>query len=188
MASTPVDALHREFGDLLAVLDEAGEISLRSTADANFRKALLLAAASYFERQLTDVVVSFAEAATTPNHVVAWLIKRRVVERQYHTWFDWGKRNANRFFSMFGDSFRGHMIALVNNKDNLSSSIQAFMEIGRERNRMVHQDYGSYTLEKTSEEIYQMYRLATEFVERFSQELRRYSSIGEDAAEFGIQE
>ena len=84
MASTPVDALHREFGDLLAVLDAAGEISLRSTADANFRKALLLAAASYFERQLTDVVVSFVEAVTTPNHVVTWLIKRRVVERKYH--------------------------------------------------------------------------------------------------------
>ena len=188
MASTPVDALHREFGDLLAVLDEAGEISLRSTADANFRKALLLAAASYFERQLTDVVVSFAEAATSPNHVVAWLIKRRVVERQYHTWFAWDARNANRFFGMFGDSFRDHMRSLVDENNKLSLSIEAFMEIGRERNRMVHQDYGSYTLEKTSEEIYEMYRSATRFVERFSQELRRYSSIGEDAAEFGIQE
>lgn len=177
MASTPVDALHREFGDLLAVLDAAGEISLRSTADANFRKALLLAAASYFERQLTDVVVSFVEAVTTPNHVVTWLIKKRVVERQYHTWFAWEARNANRFFSMFGDSFRDHMSMLVN-RDNLSSSIQAFMEIGRERNRMVHQDFGSYTLEKTSEEIYEMYRSAAKFVEWFSQELRRYSVAG----------
>lgn len=181
MAATPVDALHRDFDDLLAVLDEAGEISLRSTADANFRKALLLAAASYFERQLTDVVVSFAEAATAPNHVVTWLIKRRVVERQYHNWFSWDASNANRFFSMFGDSFKDHMSTLIN-RDNLSSSIQAFMEIGRERNRMVHQDYGSYTLEKTSEEIYQMYRSATKFVEWFSQELSKYSATGKDTS------
>ena len=153
---------------------------MQSTADANFRKVLLLAAASYFERQLTEVVVSYVEAVTAPNHVVTWLIRKRVVERQYHTWFAWEARNANRFFSMFGDSFKADMSKLVNKNEKLSSSIQAFMEIGRERNDMVHQDFGSYTLEKTSKEIYEKYRSAAKFVEWFSQELRNYSAAGKD--------
>ena len=185
MATKPVDALHKDFADLLAFLDQAGQISFRITADDNFRKVLLLAAASYFERQLTEVVVSFVGTVTAPDHVVTWLIKKRVVERQYHTWFDWKARNANKFFSMFGNSFKNHMSKLVNRDDTLSSAIQAFMEIGRERNDMVHHDFGSYTLQKTLEEIYEMYRSAAKFVEWFSQELRRYSVTGTDTSQGG---
>ena len=180
--STTVDALHREFAELLAFLDERSEASMRNTADGNFRKALLLAAASYFEQRLTNVVVIFVEEVTSSDHVVAWLIRKRVVARQYHVWFDWSSQNANKFFSMFGESFGRRMKSVVDEDDDLSSSIQAFMEIGRERNRMVHQDFGSFSLEKTSEEIYAAYRLGTRFVEWFPDALREYSTIGEDSS------
>ena len=181
MEESPVDTLHREFADLLAFLDENREVSMRNTADGNFRKALLLAAASYFERRLTNVVVVFVEEVTSSGHVVAWLVRKRVVERQYHTWFDWPSRNANRFFSMFGESFGRHMKSAVEEDDDLSSSIQAFMEIGRERNRMVHQDFGSFSLEKTAAEIYATYRSATRFVDWFPGALREYCSTGKDS-------
>ena len=175
MAGTPVDDLHREFVGLLSALDDTDQISLRSTADANFRKMLLLAAASYFERRLTEEVVLFVQDVTAKDHVVTWLIRKRVVERRYHSWFDWNRPNANQFFSMFGDSFRDDMKRAVDKDDGLSASIAAFMEIGRERNRLVHQDFANFTLEKTSAEIYEAYRLATKFVEWFPRELRRYS-------------
>ena len=139
---------------------------------------LLLAAASYFERRLTEEVVLFVQDVTAKDHVVTWLIRKRVVERRYHSWFDWNRPNANLFFSMFGDSFRDDMKRIVDNDDELSASIVAFMEIGRERNRLVHQDFASFTLEKTSTEIYDAYRRATMFVEWFPRELRRYSMQG----------
>ena len=180
-APTTVDVLYGEFAQLLDFLDGAQEISMRDTADGNFRKALLLAAASYFEQRLTEAVVVFAQEVTSSDHVVAWLIRNRVVERQYHTWFDWTARNANRFFSTFGDSFGRHMKDVVSENDDLSSSVRAFMEIGRERNRLVHQNFGSFSLEKTSNEIYETYRLATGFVEWFPEALREYSSIRADS-------
>jgi hypothetical protein len=37
---------------------------------------------------------------------------------------------------------------LIKENANLSKPISAFIEIGRERNRLVHQDYGSFSLEK----------------------------------------
>ena len=168
-APTTVDVLYGEFAQLLDFLDGAQEISM------------LLAAASYFEQRLTEAVVVFAQEVTSSDHVVAWLIRNRVVERQYHTWFDWTARNANRFFSMFGDSFGRHMKDVVSENDDLSSSVRAFMEIGRERNRLVHQNFGSFSLEKTSNEIYETYRLATGFVEWFPEALREYSSIRADS-------
>lgn len=172
---TPVDRLHGEFTQLLTFLDANGEVSLRSVADGNFRKALLLAAASYFERRLTTSVVDFVGEVTSTGHVVRWFVERKAAERQYHTWFDWNGRNANQFFRLFGRTFGDHAKALVDNSENLSSSVQAFLEIGRDRNRLVHQDFASFPLEKTSEEIYETYCSATEFIEWFPRELRRFS-------------
>ena len=46
----------------------------------------------------------------------------------------------------------------------MERSIKAFMDLGQERNRLVHQDYGTFYMEKTSEEIFDMYREALKFV------------------------
>ena len=176
---TAVDLLHGEIEDLLAFLDAASEVSLRNTVDGNFRKALLLAAASNYEKRLTEGVLAFVREVTSEDHVVAWLVSGRVVTRQYHTWFDWKGSNANKFFSMFGRSFSRYVRRIINEDSSLSSSIEAFMEIGRDRNRMVHDDYASFSLEKTSAEIYETYQLGSKFVDWVPQALRDYSSLEE---------
>lgn len=183
--STIVDVLHREIEDILAFLDAANEVSLRNTVDGNFRKALLLAAASNYEKRLTGGVITFVKEVTAQDHVVAWLVVRRVVTRQYHTWFDWSRANANRFFSMFGEAFSRHVRSIIDEDDGLSSSVKAFMEIGRDRNRMVHDDFGSFSLEKTSEEIYETYRIGSRFVDWVPQALREYCSIEDSARNSG---
>ena len=99
-----VDGLHHEFTDILEFLDKSREISWRSVADENFRKVLLIAAASYFERSMTDAVMAFVEQETARDHPIRWLVQRKAISRQYHTWFAWKKNNANQFFSLFGDS------------------------------------------------------------------------------------
>ena len=98
MDAPVVDRVHNEFSELLKVLDKMNEVSLRNTVDDNFRKLLLMAAASYFERRMTDAVLNFAAEITTEDHVLTYLIKKKAVSRQYHLWFDWDARNANRFF------------------------------------------------------------------------------------------
>ncbi|HQU07596.1 MAG: hypothetical protein B7X04_01470 [Parcubacteria group bacterium 21-54-25] len=174
MSPTVVDRLHGEYSALLELPQLAGEPSLRSAADDSFRKALLMAAASHFEQRMTDAVLQFTAEATANNHVLTWLVRNRVVRRQYHTWFDWDGKNANSFFGMFGDEFRKAMNASVAQDDDIKASIQAFLEVGRERNRLVHQDFGSFTLEKTSEEIYILYGTALRFVDWFPGAIKRY--------------
>ena len=176
-ASTIVDSLHSEIEDLLAFLDKSNEISLRNTVDGNFRKALLLAAASNYEKRLTDAVVNFVQEVTSRDHVVSWLVQNRVVARHYHTWFDWNQANANHFFGMFGQSFRRHVQSVIREDDGLSLSVRAFLEIGRDRNRMVHDDFGSFSLEKTSGEIYETYQIGSRFVEWVPQVLREYCLV-----------
>jgi len=105
MDSTVVDRLYTEFSDLLTVLEKKDELSLRSVADDNFRKALLMAAASYFEKRMSEEVLNFTAAVTTETHVLTCLGRNKVISRQYHTWFDWKNKNINKFFYLFGKEF-----------------------------------------------------------------------------------
>ena len=182
MPSTVVDRLHEDFAGLLSVLDEAGEVSLRAVADENFRKSLLLAAASHFEQRMTKAVTSFVEDATNRNVLVAALVRNKAVSRQYHTWFQWDANNANRFFGLFGDGFSNFMKRKLRDDDALDESVRAFIEIGRERNRLVHQDFGAFPLEKTTEEIHALYRRAVRFVEAVPGALREFDAGAERVA------
>ena len=135
----------------------------------------MIAAASHFERAMTDAVVNFVGQITAENHPIKWLVQNKAVSRQYHTWFAWNNRNANQFFSLFGEPFRNHIEERVNSDPKLKESIHAFLEIGRERNRLVHGDFGNFSLEKTSEEIYKRYSDAKIFVEWFPDVLNRFT-------------
>ena len=173
---TVVDRLHSDFAGLLAVLDEAGEVSLRSVADENFRKSLVLAAASYFERRMTEAVLTFVEGTTNRNVLITALVRNKAVSRQYHTWFQWEGSNANSFFGLFGNGFRDFMKARIRGDGELDDSVRAFLELGRERNRLVHQNFGVVPLEKTTEEIHELYRRALLFVESVPAALREFDS------------
>lgn len=165
MQGTAVDRLYSEFQDLISYLDKGSEISLRSIADENFKKALLLAAASYFEHRITDNLLVFVSEASNKSPRVVEFVKKKAISRQYHTFFDWDSGNANQFFGLFGENFKTFMKKEVEQSKELGEAVKAFLEIGRERNRLVHQDFGTFVLEKTAEEIYNLYRAALHFVE-----------------------
>ncbi|MCH9012708.1 MAG: hypothetical protein IIA68_06575 [Proteobacteria bacterium] len=175
MGPTVVDRLQSEFSGLISVLDEAGEISLKSTADDNLRKALLLATTSYFEHRMTDAVLSFVSHITNGHVLITSFVRNKAISRQYHTWFNWDKKNANSFFGLFGIDFREFMKEKIKNDDELEVSIQAFLELGNDRNRLVHQNFGSFSLEKTSDEIYAQYQKAMKFIDAFPGALREFT-------------
>lgn len=176
MSLTVVDRLYDEFEALKRHLDEAGEVSLRSTADENFRKSLLLAAASYFERRISDLVVEFAKESFQIDHPIIEFLKNKAISRQYHTYFKWDSSNANQFFGLFGETFRIFMVKEIKSDFELETSIKAFLELGNDRNRLVHQDFGTFPLEKTSDEIYQLYKSALRFVDSLPLKLRACTS------------
>ena len=74
-----VDQLHDKFGELSAALNET-DISLRSAAEETFRKALLLSAASYFEKRVSDDILSIAEEATGGPGPIVELVKNKAME------------------------------------------------------------------------------------------------------------
>ncbi len=175
MAASDVERIHSEFTQLLEFLTESNEISLRAATDDSFRKVLILSAASYFEHRLTNAVAAFVDEVTSSDRLVGALVQNKAINRQFHTWFRWDDKSANQFFGMFGEQFKAHMKALVKASPELEKSIRAFLEVGQQRNRLAHQNFASFALEKTSDEIFTLYKEALPFVDKVGDELRKCS-------------
>lgn len=173
---TIVDKLYGEYAAIVGMMDQYNAVSFRNTLNENFRKTLLLCAASHFEFRVTTDVISFSAEVAGGNTMIPSLVKNKAVSRQYHTWFNWNASNANTFFAMFGEDFKAHMTGFLEQDSNLTKSIADFLEIGRERNRLVHQDYGSFFLEKTAEEIFGLYISGMVFVDFVPKALRDFST------------
>jgi hypothetical protein len=168
---SPIDRLYDEAIATIQVLQHHSEWSLLNAASDHFRKALLLATASYFEDQICNSVAIFVREQGK-SFLIENLVRNKAISRQYHTWFAWDKKNANQFFALFGSEFRGLMNGRVAVRPELKSSIEAFLELGNERNLLVHQNYATFPLEKTLEEIYALYQSALLFVNSLPAALR----------------
>ena len=161
-----------ESSAVIQSLAATSEISLQNTAADHFRKALLLASASYFEHRICSCVVEFVREKAAGSSLVENFVKNKAISRQYHTWFKWDESNANQFFGYFGTDFKTAMTAKIRESDDLKVSVRAFLEVGNERNKLVHQDYATFALEKTLDEIYALYQQACHFVECLPSALR----------------
>ena len=167
--------LYQDFQCLLAGIDNR-DLSLLTTARVNFSKSLLMAVAGYFEEQVQFQVISFVHSRSNGNELLEAFVVRKAFGRLYSQLFSWKDNNANGFFALFGNDFRDSMKKLVAERSEYESAIQAFLEIGNARNELAHGDYAQFPLDKTTEEIYDSYRLALPFVETIAEHLEQFSA------------
>ncbi|WP_445637404.1 RiboL-PSP-HEPN domain-containing protein [Nostoc sp. DSM 114161] len=160
-----VDRIYQDNLDILKFLEEKKELSFMGQFNTVFTKTLLLSAASYFEHEICRIVQTFIEYKTENDECIVSIVKQKAIERQYHTYFDWKGRNANSFFSLFGKTFKDERAKEVKEDPDLDSAIIAFLQLGYERNKLVHQNFADCTLEKTAEEVYKLYQQATLFID-----------------------
>jgi hypothetical protein len=73
---------------------------------------------------------------------------------------------------MFGAGFKSTMSRRVKESEELRASVVVFLEVGNERNKLVHQDYATFSMEKTLDEIYELYQKAARFVDCLPTALR----------------
>lgn len=165
MPSAAVERIYAEFEAVTALVDPLANPSLKISVSDVFRKHLLMTAASWFEAAVTDTIARVALESLGDDSVIVEFLRNKGLSRQFHTYFDWESSNAWKFFGLFGRGFIAYARDEVARRPELAQAISAFVEVGRERNRMAHQDYGSYILEKTAQEIFDLYKRALPFVD-----------------------
>lgn len=168
--TTIIDRLLERHSQISAFLESQNEVSLKSYADDEFRKVLVLSIASYFEHQIIDSVTRLAESAKPEQ--VENLIKSKAIARQYHTYFDWESRNANRFLSLFGSKFKSEVSTEINMDRSLGEGCESFLTLGRVRNRLVHENFADFNLDYALEDIVDLYEKALSFVAFLSERIQ----------------
>ncbi|MBS1593713.1 MAG: hypothetical protein JST90_05280 [Bacteroidetes bacterium] len=166
-----IDQQYSSGNALVDFLRDQQQLTFYNEAENNFRKTILLSSASYFEKELTETMIEFAKSQTGNNELIISIIKQKAISRQYHTYFEWEKSSANKFFGLFGEQFKNRMTQKVKDDPEFDKSIKAFLEIGQERNKMVHQNFAEVAIDKTAQEIYNLYQLALYFVNVMKGEL-----------------
>ena len=173
MRPTVVDRLYWEFQDIVGTLGHT-EVSLKVSAEQILQKSLLVAAASHFEREVKTHIINLVIKHSAGNELVLELVRNKAVERQFHTYFDWRSNSANSFFGLFGEGFKAYMTERVKADQLYGEGIRAVLELERERNRLVHEGFGNFPLEKTSKEIFDLYRKARLFVDSIESSFEEY--------------
>ncbi len=168
---TIIDQQYQSGNTLVDYLKSQQQITFYGEAENNFRKTILLSAASFFEKEISETIIEFAKSYTDNNELIISIIKQKAVSRQYHTYFNWDSANASSFFALFGDAFKIRMNNKVKEDENLDKAIKAFLEIGRERNKMVHQNFAEIVIDKTAAEIYELYQTSLYFINTIKVEL-----------------
>jgi hypothetical protein len=168
-----VDRIYQENLDILTFLREKNEPSFAVQFNAIFTKTLLLSAASYFEYEICRMVQSFIEYKAQNDECIIAIVKQKAIDRQYHTYFDWTCKNANKFFSLFGTTFKEDRSKQVEDDPKLKSAINSFIALGSERNKLVHQNFADCAVDKTAEEVYLLYQDATLFINFLEVQFKR---------------
>lgn len=150
--------------ELIRHLLEVKELSLAQDAEQMLQKNLPLAAASYFEQHVCEILRSFVDSKSGGCIELRSLIELTAIKRQYHTMFDWEGSNVNKFLSLFGPEFKKKISAEIAADANLTKASKDFLEIGNLRNCIVHQNYATYIMEKSAAEIFETFKNALNFV------------------------
>lgn len=164
MYSAKIKLLCEEYSELIEFCRANSQISFEMYINDTYKKSLLLSAASFFEATIIQAIHDFADAKSRSNSEVVAFVDNKAVKRQYHTFFNWEGQNANQFFGLFGEAFKQKARQEIEAR-SLVEAEKAFMAVGRERNRLVHQNYIEAQINDTFEDIKNKYEKACEFVE-----------------------
>lgn len=145
------------------MLEDRGDLSLKILIDDDFKKALVLGIASSFEQHIQESIRLLVTNSTN-SELIQSLIESKVISRQYHSYFDWKGNNVNNFLGMFGEQFRKKTLNDFKNNPQLNLGSQKFIEIGRQRNILIHENFLTISLDWTFDEIIGAYQSVYQFV------------------------
>lgn len=163
--SNDVSAFYARQAELKEFLLEKHSLSMAQDVEQLLQKNLPLAAASYFEHVVCGLLRKYVDQKSNSSPELKAFFEIKAIARQYHTLFDWDKNNVNKFLSHFGEDFKSSVSREINEDTSLTKAAQDFVEIGRSRNQIVHQNYAAFMGDKSSEEVFNLFKSAERFIE-----------------------
>lgn len=164
MSAEFVEEFYRSHAELGAYLLNAKELTYATDFNTTFRRSLVLAIASFFEHEVTTVLREIPLRHAPRSAFIAAAFERQVITRKYHTYFDWDNLKPGQFFILFGDGYKELARVRMRQDPLVGAAVASFLELGQTRNKLVHQNFVSFAVDKTPEELIVQFRAALPFV------------------------
>lgn len=164
MDSKEIRSLKEEHSALIEFCRKHNQLSFKMYIDSTYKKSLLLSAASFLEAAITKSIHDYVNTKSRQTAELVAFVDNKAIKRQYHTFFNWEGNNANQFFGLFGEDFKQRARKEIETR-GLTEAETAFMAVGRERNRLVHQNYIAVQINDTFDEIWNKYEQACKFAD-----------------------
>ena len=172
-----VERIYKELREIGEIVRASNDISTISAYGEHSAKALLLAGASYFERQIISSIERWMDTETQSS-AARHFIRHQAVERKFFSLFDFSAntRNVRAFLAKFGSDYNqwaqeDMRVAAVN--ENIQ---ETFINFIRLRNSLVHNNYATNNIDKTIEEIWDEFKKAEILVTWVEGSFRRFAS------------
>lgn len=149
--------------------------SLYSNYTEHFRSVFLIACANSYEQFFENKLPSVF--GFTPDSIHYNFLISQALKRKYFTMFDWDKKNANKFYSLFGESFKESMILYKQENTDFSNLERSFLELGQRRNILVHQGLKAKGQVQEVCYIYELFKKSFDFCHTVFFELDRWITI-----------
>lgn len=153
---------------VVALLREQGDGDGVLVAADIFHKYATIAAASRLEEETKQLLRDMPEEI--PAGAPMKFIERKDISHGFHKLFAWERSNANKFFSQFDDD-SGKFSTFMGKKGEEDTDFKeeaiCFVHLGRERNRIVHNDLAEAKVEWTGRDIMDRFERGRKFLSNF---------------------
>jgi len=181
-----VEIIDSELQEVKEYLMKSEQPSMAANLEKYMAKYYALSMASYFEKEVQDIIIKFVEIRSNSSNELLSFVKKKAISLQYHTYFGWGEKdqidkpgkNANAFFSMFGESFKALIESDIRKDAELDNAIKAFLEIGHIRNILVHSNFAAFSFDgKNTTELIDIFVKASTFIDYLRKKFEEISRL-----------
>ena len=158
-------ALHK---NVVALLEEQGNGDDVLTVTEIFHKYATIAAASRLEAETKQLLRDMPEEF--PAGAPMNFVEQGSIKYGFHKLFNWKGSNANKFFSEFDDEskrFSSFMKKKGEEDPDFKEEARCFVHLGRERNRIVHNDLADAEFQWTESDIMDRFQRGLAFLSNF---------------------
>lgn len=126
----------------------------------------MIAAASFFEFELGKVIDRVFSGQGCSEECMS-IIRNKAIARQFFSYFDFSVANTNKLFAAFGVSCKERAASAIRESSDLRDAQQAFLEICSLRNNMVHENFAAFSIDISTEDVYEKFGKGALFLEFF---------------------
>ena len=170
-----VERIYEELKAIGQIVVASNDVSARTDFGAHSAKTLLLAGASNFERRIISSIENHVNTETLSG-VIRHFVLHQAVERKFFSLFNFSAdaKTINAFFAKFGADYSQWA------KDDIKAagiekSQLDFLNFCRLRNSLVHNNYATYNIGKTLDEVWEEYGKALLLVNWVDESFGRFN-------------